>query len=294
MTFTQALRQRAQPVEACLDVLLAAHEVAAPRLFAAMRYAVLGPGKRLRPFLLLETAGLFGVPEVQAIRAAAAIECLHSYSLIHDDLPAMDDDDMRRGQPACHIAFDEATAILAGDSLQALAFQILAEPATHPDPAVRSELVARLAHTAGANGMAGGQMLDLESERENRGDLGAVILLQQMKTGALFSFAVDAGAILGRASPELLRCLNSYGCKIGLAFQITDDILDHTATNKFAIEPTRKEAVGKGTILDILGLAGAKAHAHALAAEAADALAVFGDKATMLRNAARFIVERQQ
>jgi len=290
-TFAEALSRRAQCVETCLEELLEVREVAAPRLFAAMRYSVLGSGKRLRPFFLIEIASLFDVPIVRSLRAAAAIECLHSYSLIHDDLPAMDDDAMRRGKPACHVKFDEATAILAGDSLQAMAFQILAEPATHSDPAVRTELVTRLAHAAGANGMAGGQMLDLNADRDMTHDLASITRLQEMKTGALFSFAVEAGCILGGASPEHFRCLQSYGRKIGLAFQIADDILDHTATPESAFERAPKETVE--TFVDILGPAGAKAHARALAAEAVDKLTIFGDKAAMLREAAWFIVERQ-
>jgi farnesyl diphosphate synthase len=254
-----------------------------------MRYAVLGAGKRLRAFLLVETARMFAVPEAQSLRAAAALECLHAYSLVHDDLPAMDDDDMRRGRPACHRAFDEATAILAGDSLQALAFDILAQPQTHPDPAIRAALVAMLAEAAGAFGMAGGQMLDLESRGESRMD--ELLAMMQMKTGALFSFAVDAGALLGRASDADFRCLHSYASKFGLAFQIADDILDHAAN----IEPATKSRPRKTIIgiVDMLGLAGAKAHADALAAEAAEGLAVFGERAAMLRKAARFIVERQ-
>ena len=291
MTIAEALRRRAEAVEACIDRLLTGHDAPAPRLLAAMRYAVLGPGKRLRPFLLIETAQLFDVPEHQSVRSAAALECLHCYSLIHDDLPAMDDDDMRRGRPACHIAFDEATAILAGDSLQALAFEILADPATYPDAVVRSELIARLAHAAGARGMAGGQMLDLDAERAEAQDLRGMTRVSEMKTGALFSFAVDAGSLLGGASPEHAQCLHAFGRKIGLAFQIADDILDHTVTREMASRPVRKETVA--TIVDIIGLAGAKAHADALAAEAADMLAVFGDRAAMLRTAARFIVERQ-
>lgn len=291
MNLAEALRRRAQSVEACIDRLLDEGGAPAPRLTAAMRYSVLGPGKRLRPFLLIETAEIFEVPESRSIRAAAAIEFLHAYSLIHDDLPAMDDDDIRRGRPACHIAFDEATAILAGDSLQALAFEILADPLTHPDSAVRTELVGRLARAAGARGMAGGQMLDLGERGVEEMDLHRLMRLNEMKTGALFSYAMDAGALLGGASPAQARSLHAFGCKIGLAFQIADDILDFTATREAADKPARVETVA--TIVDILGLAGAKAHAEALAAEAAEKLAEFGDRAAVLRAAAQFIVERQ-
>jgi farnesyl diphosphate synthase len=287
MNFPEALRQCAGAVERCLDELLS-HRARAPRLLAAMRYSVLGPGKRLRAFLLVETARMFDVADAHSLRAAAALESLHAYSLIHDDLPAMDDDDMRRGKPACHIAFGEATAILAGDSLQALAFEVLADPATHPNAQIRSNLVSRLAHAAGASGMAGGQMLDIETDART---LPGLIEMMELKTGALFAFALEAGALLGHASPEQVRLLSGLGSKIGLAFQIADDILDHTATEVSAIGSKSGKTVS--TIVDILGLPGAKARADALAAEAARELAAFGHRTSMLRNAAQFIVERQ-
>jgi farnesyl diphosphate synthase len=289
MRFPEALRETAEKIERCLDEILSAPRCPAPRLAAAMRYAVLGAGKRLRAFLLVETARMFAVPETRSLRAAAALECLHAYSLVHDDLPAMDDDDMRRGRPACHRAFDEATAILAGDGLQALAFAILAEPQTHPDPAIRSRLVGLLADAAGAFGMAGGQMLDLEPDPST--GFEELLAMMEMKTGALFSFAVDAGALLGNASDADFRRLHSYAAKFGLAFQIADDILDHAAKMESATRSKpRKTIIG---IVDMLGLAGAKAHADALASEACEGLAVFGERAAMLREAARFIVERQ-
>lgn len=253
-----------------------------------MRYSVLGPGKRLRAFLLVETARMFDVAEAHSLRTAAALECLHAYSLIHDDLPAMDDDDIRRGKPACHVAFDEATAILAGDSLQIMAFELLADPATHPEAQVRTSLLRALAKAAGASGMAAGQMLDVQAQARS---LESVINMMELKTGALFAFALEAGALLGRASAEQIRLLSDFGSKIGLAFQIADDILDHTATGASAIGSKPGKTVS--TIVDILGLPGAKARADALAAEAAGELAAFGDRAAMLRTAAQFIVDRQ-
>jgi farnesyl diphosphate synthase len=287
VSFPQALRHCAEAVERCLDEVLA-HPVPAPRLREAMRYSLLGPGKRIRAFLLVETAGMFDVAEARSLRAAAALECLHAYSLIHDDLPAMDDDDTRRGKPACHIAFDQATAILAGDALQTLAFELLADPATHPDALVRSSLIGALAKAAGVAGMVGGQMLDMQSETRH---LEGLVTLMELKTGALFAFALEAGALLGNASAEQIRRLSRFGSKIGLAFQIADDILDHTATGASAIGLKPGKTVR--TIVDILGLPGAKARADALAAEAARELAAFGDRAAMLRTAAQFIVERQ-
>ena len=260
----------------------------APRLLAAMRYSVLGPGKRLRAFLLVEAARMFDVAEAHSLRTAAALECLHAYSLIHDDLPARDNDDIRRGKPACHVAFDEATAILAGDGLQIMAFDLLADPATHPDAQVRSSLLSALAKAAGASGMAAGQMLDIQAQARS---LESVIDMMELKTGALFAFALEAGALLGHASAEQIRFLSSFGSKIGLAFQIADDILDHTATGASAIGSKPRKTVS--TIVDILGLPGAKARADALAAEAAGELAAFGDRAAMLRTAAQFIVDRQ-
>ena len=287
INFSEALRQCAEAVERCLDELLMP-PAPAPRLLAAMRYSLLGQGKRIRAFLLVEAAGMFGVPTANSLRAAAALECLHAYSLIHDDLPAMDDDDTRRGKPACHIAFDEATAILAGDALQALAFELLADSGTHPNALVRSNLIGALAKAAGVSGMVGGQMLDMQSPTADPKNL---LHMMELKTGALFVFALEAGARLGSASAEQFRHLSCFGSKIGLAFQIADDILDHTATGASSIGS--KSGKNMRTIVDILGLPGAKARADALAAEAAQELAAFGDRAAMLRTAAQFIVKRQ-
>jgi farnesyl diphosphate synthase len=229
--FSTRLADCAARIEAMLDRLLgaAAHqgEIARPeRLLAAMRYAALGGGKRLRPFLLIESARLAGAEEAGILRAAAALELVHCYSLAHDDLPAMDDDDIRRGRPSLHRAFDEATAILAGDALLTLAFDVLADPETDSDAAVRAELVVMLARAAGPGGMAGGQMLDLATDAK---DEVAILHMQGMKTGALFRFACDAGAVLGRASPEERARLAAFGARLGAAFQLADDLADADA-----------------------------------------------------------------
>jgi farnesyl diphosphate synthase len=275
-------------------------EVARPlRLLAAMRYATLSGGKRLRPFLLIETARLFGA-QSNASMAAAAVECVHAYSLIHDDLPAMDDDAMRRGQPTAHKAFDEATAILAGDALLTLAFDLLARPETHPDPAVRIALVAELARAAGVGGMAGGQMLDLAAEGRfggiQPGMIGdsEIIMLEAMKTGSLLRAACGMGAILGQASPDARKALDFYGYALGQAFQIADDLLDLEGDPRTVGKATRKDAAaGKATFVAVLGPAGARERLAALVATADSALAEFGKKATMLRAAAHFVAERR-
>ena len=258
-----------------------------------MRYALLGEGKRLRPFLLAESAKLFNVPRDMALRAGAALECIHCYSLIHDDLPAMDDDDLRRGKPTVHKAFDEATAILAGDALQTLAFEILSEPETHPDAAVRVELVAGLAKAAGKDGMAGGQMLDLNaSQREP--EIDDVMRMQAMKTGALFQFACEAGAMLGEASEEKRTALRRYADGVGLAFQIVDDILDLESSPEKLGKATQKDKqAGKATYVDLLGLDGAKTRARNLVSDANEALGLFGNRARILHDLADFIVARQ-
>ncbi|MCA3555667.1 MAG: polyprenyl synthetase family protein [Aestuariivirga sp.] len=257
-----------------------------------MRYAALGQGKRLRPFLVVESATLFGVPRERALRTGAALECVHCYSLVHDDLPAMDDDDLRRGRPTTHKAFDEATAILAGDALLTYAFEVLADEATHPDAAVRATLVAKLARAAGAAGMVGGQMLDIEAETQNASDLAHIGLIQSLKTGALFRYACEAGAVLGQADPApLIR----YAQKIGLAFQIADDILDVESTPEALGKATQKDkAMGKATFVDLLGMAEARRRAAALADEAVETVSVYGEKARVLGEAARFIVERRK
>ncbi len=269
-----------------------------PRLLAAMRHAVLGGGKRLRPFLLVETTALFGAARERALLAGAALECLHCYSLVHDDLPAMDDDDLRRGRPAVHKAFDEATAILAGDALLTIAFDAMSRSEVHPDPAVRIELVSGLARAAGLGGMAGGQMLDLAAEGrfEHKRALAEneIASLQAMKTGALIRFACRAGAILGQAEPPARAGIDRYGAAVGQAFQIADDLLDVQGDSKTIGKATAKDAAaGKATLVAALGPAGARARLDALIAEADAALAPFAAKADTLRAAARFIAERR-
>ena len=301
-SFAAALSDKAAATEALLERLLAddagAGELARPpRLVAAMRHAVLGGGKRLRPFLAVETARLLGRAGEGPLRAGAAVELLHGYSLVHDDLPCMDDDDLRRGKPTVHRAFDEATAILAGDALQTLAFEVLADPATDADGAVRSELVLGLARAAGLGGMVGGQMLDLAAEgRYGAADLdeAGVRRLQAMKTGAILAFSVEAGAIIGRASPSRRRDLVRYGRALGAAFQVADDILDREASTDALGKRTGKDQEkGKATLVDILGLDGAHAECRRLVAEAEAALADYGPEADLLREAARFTAERK-
>ncbi|MDQ0396095.1 polyprenyl synthetase family protein [Labrys monachus] len=271
-----------------------------PRLMAAMRYAVLGGGKRLRPFLVFETARLLKGEEETALRAGAAIELIHAYSLVHDDLPSMDDDDLRRGKPTVHRAFDEATAVLVGDALQTLAFETLADPATSGDAAIRARLIALLARAAGAAGMAGGQMLDLEAEGRFAGgvpvdlDAGAIRQLQAMKTGALLAGAVEMGATIGRADAERYQALQAYGRALGAAFQIADDILDVEASSAELGKATGKDAGrGKGTLVGLWGVAQARVELGRLVAEALAPLAVFGSEADILRAAARFTAERR-
>jgi farnesyl diphosphate synthase len=269
-----------------------------PRLADAMRYAALSGGKRLRPFLLIESSALFGVPRERVLMAGAALECVHCYSLVHDDLPAMDDDDLRRGRPTLHKAFDEATAILAGDSLLTFAFDVMARPQTHPDAATRIALVAALARAAGLGGMAGGQMLDLAAEgrfERPRAPLDemSVKTLQAMKTGALIRFACIAGGILGDAPPSERTALSHYGEALGAAFQIADDLLDVEGDAATVGKATRKDAAtGKATLVGILGVDAARERLARLVAQAQDALSVFGARADILRAAARFVAER--
>ncbi|GIX13779.1 MAG: farnesyl-diphosphate synthase [Paracoccaceae bacterium] len=292
--FRRTLAEAASRVEACLDALLPRPAGAEARIAAAMRHAALGPGKRLRAFLTIAAAALFGVPEPRALRAAAAVECLHAYSLVHDDLPCMDDDDLRRGLPTVHVAWDEATAVLAGDALHSLAFAILADPATHPDGAVRAELCRALADAAGVGGMVGGQAIDIAAACAPQPlDLAAITRLQQLKTGALIRFAAEAGAILAAAPAGARAALGAYAGAMGLAFQIHDDILDVTGEESVAGKRLAKDAAaGKATFVGLLGLDGARAHAAALVDEAIAALAGFGPAADPLRAAARFAIAR--
>ncbi len=301
--FAARLDAVAAETERLLDRLLSAQplggETVRPqRLIDAMRHASLGGGKRLRPFLTVETAALFQAPRERALMAGAAIECVHCYSLIHDDLPAMDDDALRRGRPTVHKAFDEATAILAGDSLLTLAFDIMVRPETHPDAAVRVALVSGLARAAGVGGMTGGQMLDLAAEgrfgMQGPRSESDTLTMQAMKTGALLRLACVAGAILGSAPQDAHDALARYGNALGQAFQIADDLLDVEGDAATLGKSTGKDAAnGKATLVSILGLDGAHARLDALVADAEDALAPFGAAAGTLRAAARFVAERR-
>jgi farnesyl diphosphate synthase len=299
--FLARLDAVAADTEALLDRLLAATpavgELNRPaRLIEAMRYSSLGGGKRFRPFLVVESASLFDVPRQNALMAGAALECVHCYSLVHDDLPAMDNDELRRGQPTAHRRFDEATAILAGDGLLTFAFDILSRRETHADAAVRVDLVNALARAAGIGGMAGGQMLDLAAEgRFGARTLGQseVRMLQAMKTGALLRFGCQAGGILAAATPLQRAALERYGSAVGEAFQIADDLLDIEGDPALVGKSTGKDAAaGKATFVRVLGVAGAKARLRELVAEAEAALAPFGQSAAILIEGARFVAER--
>jgi len=297
--FEPALAHAASSTEQTMDRLLPRRfpeggDTGEARVFDAMRYSSLGGGKRLRAFFVLASATLFKVGALPALRTASAIEFLHAYSLIHDDLPAMDDDDLRRGKPTCHKQFDEATAILAGDALQALAFEVLAHEGTHGDPAVRTALVAELAKAAGAQGMVGGQMLDLLAETQVEMSIGAITRLQRLKTGALISFSCTAGAILGKAAEPLRVALAAYAHDLGLAFQIVDDLLDVEGDAATLGKATNKDAAaGKATFVSILGLERARSQAALLAQQAADHLEPFGPQAELLKQAAKFVVTRR-
>ena len=278
--------------DALIGRLLAVPPGLEARVYEAMRYSALAPGKRLRPLLVLAGARLFGVARRSALQVAAAVEMVHAYSLIHDDLPAMDNSDLRRGRPTCHIEFDEATAVLAGDGLLTTAFEVLAHPDTHGDPAVRCELVAALAAAAGAGGMVGGQMIDLIAERLVL-DIGAITRLQRMKTGALIAFSCEAGAILAKAAGELRIALRGYAHDLGLAFQIADDLLDVEGTAAAVGKPVGADAAaGKATFVSILGAARARAQAELLVEQAIAHLDLFEQKAELLRQVARFVVDR--
>ncbi|CAA7623982.1 geranyltranstransferase [Magnetospirillum sp. LM-5] len=290
---SEALAAAAAQVNAELDLLLQAGEGPERRVHEAMRYATLDGGKRLRPFLVIQSASLFNVSPSSALRVAAALEMVHCYSLVHDDLPCMDDDDLRRGRPTCHKKFDEATALLAGDGLLTRAFEVLAGEATHCDPLVRCQLVGELAHAAGGQGMVGGQMVDLQAASLTM-DVNDITRLQQMKTGRLISFGCEAGAILGKAASSLRLALKNYAREIGLAFQIADDILDVEGDAKQVGKALRKDAeAGKATFVSLLGIDRARAQAKMLADQACRHLEPFGDKADLLRSTALYIVERR-
>lgn len=301
--FSRRLTAIAAEAETALDGLLGNTALPGevqrpPRLMEAMRYAALGGGKRLRPFLVVESAALFGATGQGPLLAGCALECLHCYSLVHDDLPSMDNDDLRRGRPTAHKAFDEATAILAGDALLTLAFDILAREDVHPDANVRIALVRELGRAGGIGGMVGGQMLDLAAEGrfEAKRALSEkeIITLQAMKTGALLRFACRAGGILGKADATASVAIDRYGAIVGQAFQIADDLLDVEGDTATLGKAAGKDAAaGKGTLVTALGIAGARAKLDALVAEAETVLKPFGAKADILRAAAHFIANRR-
>lgn len=289
----QAINETAAAISKTMEYLLPETDMAEGRLFDAMRYSAMGGGKRLRPFLVMQSAKLFNVDVMRAKRVAAALEFVHCYSLIHDDLPAMDNADTRRGKPSTHRKFDEATAILAGDALQALAFEILADPETHEDPRVRCQLVASLAKSAGGHGMCGGQMLDLIGETEEF-DVGTISRLQRLKTGMLMAFACEAGAILGKVDECHRKALRNYAHDLGLAFQVTDDILDVEADPSITGKPANQdEAAGKATFVSTLGKEQARMRAEMLVAQACRHLHPFGDRADMLKEFAHYVLERR-
>jgi len=293
-TLIQTMARLGEEVDALFDALLPVPQDGRARLYQAMRHAAIGGGKRLRPLLVVASSALFGVDRVHALRAGTALEAIHVYSLIHDDLPCMDDDDLRRGKPTVHKAFDEATAVLAGDALQSLAFEMLADPATSGDPFVRAELVQVLAQASGAGGMAGGQMMDIAGEGQAL-DLPAITRLQQLKTGALLSAAVEMGAVLGKAPPEGRLHLRGYARDLGLAFQIADDLIDHEGDAATAGKAVGKDAeAGKQTFVAQLGASRAREQAGMLVEQAIAHLAAHGQEADLLRALARYVVERDR
>jgi farnesyl diphosphate synthase len=290
----EGLRRIQREVDEGFDQLLPVPQDARARLVEAMRYAAIGGGKRLRPLLLVATAEMYGVGRDAAVRASLAIEAIHVYSLIHDDLPCMDDDDLRHGKPTVHCAFDQATAVLAGDALHAFAFEVLADPATSGDPFTRVELVATLGGASGFQGMAGGQMMDIAAAGSEL-DLQTVTRLQQLKTGALLGAAVEMGAILGKVPPEGRTHLRGYARDVGLAFQIVDDLIDHEGDEAVAGKALRKDAgAGKQTFVSLLGADRAREQARLLVDQAVAHLGSHGEEAALLRGLARYIVERDR
>jgi len=288
----QALSEIAAAVDRAFDVLLPIPPDGRARLYEAMRYAAIGGGKRMRPLLVTAGCRLFKVDPERALRVGLAVECIHVYSLVHDDLPCMDDDDLRRGKPTLHRAFDECTAVLAGDSLHALAFEILASDATHEDPFVRAELIGELARAAGPAGMAGGQMMDLFAE-DFALDLATVTRLQQLKTGALIGWCLEAAAIMGRVPPEGRTGLRGYARDLGLAFQIADDLLDVEGEEaKTGKRVGKDDEAGKETFVSLLGIDRARQQAAMLVEQAIEHLHTYGEEADLLRDIARFAVTR--
>ena len=292
----EAIRNIQSEIDSVFDALLPIPDDTSARLVEAMRYAAIGGGKRVRPLLVCSTASLFGVSRDAALRAGAAIEAIHVYSLIHDDLPCMDNDDLRHGKPTLHKAYNEATAVLAGDALHALAFEILADHATSEDPFTRSDLILTLGQASGMHGMAGGQMMDMVADEEGvKYDLHSITRLQQLKTGALLAAAVEMGAILGKVAPQGRMHLRAYARDIGLAFQIADDLLDVDGDIEKAGKALRKDdEQGKQTFVTLMGVDKAREQARALVDQAVLRLASYGAEADILRALARYIVERDR
>ncbi|HAQ35859.1 MAG: farnesyl-diphosphate synthase [Maricaulis sp.] len=291
--FLVQLEEAADRVTVALDALLPRSDGPEAKVLEAMRYAALGPGKRIRPFLAIECGRLVHAEERSLLRCAAALECVHAYSLIHDDLPCMDDDDVRRGRPTVHKEYDEATAVLAGDALLTLAFEILAHPDTHGHSARRCELIARIAAAAGARGMVGGQMIDMAADKSGW-DIATITRMQRMKTGALISFAAEVGPILSDCDASVRRSFEGFAHDLGLAFQITDDLLDAEGSSEETGKRTGKDrGQGKATFVGILGVDGAKDQARRLVAQAKDHLDPFGERAETLRQAADYVLTRR-
>jgi farnesyl diphosphate synthase len=289
----EALADTVSAIQSEIDTFIPATDNPEGRLYDAMRHAALGGGKRLRPFLCISAARMFGVDPLRARRTAVAIELVHCYSLVHDDLPAMDDSDLRRGKPTVHKAYDDATAILAGDALLTYAFEILSNNTTHEDPQVRCNLILGLARAAGANGMVGGQMLDILAETTEY-DIGQTTRLQRMKTGELIAFSCESGGILGKASQQQRDALRKYAHDLGLAFQMIDDLLDVEASEAETGKPVRKDAAAKkATFVTILGAERTRAQANLLSEQAQRHLDIFENRAQMLREVAQFVVERR-
>ncbi|MEM9738395.1 MAG: polyprenyl synthetase family protein [Pseudomonadota bacterium] len=294
MDFERRLKEVADKLTVALDQLIPPAGGPEADLMRAMRHAALANGKRMRPFYVLETGRMFRAPEKSLLRTAAALECVHTYSLVHDDLPCMDDDTLRRGQPTVHVAFDEATAVLAGDALLTLAFRILADEDTHDDPQIRIDLITKLSDAAGAVGMVGGQMIDMLGAEMSR-DLHTITRMQRLKTGALISYSTDSAALIGKATQQERQALAGFSHDLGLAYQIADDILDATGQESMTGKAVRKDAkAGKANFVTLLGLEGAKERVRLLAAQSKDHLAIFHNRADILLQSVDFVLGRER